>query len=1425
VSFDAGYFNNVGSTVVTWFDANSAILGSAANTQLGIQHIVIPGAIGGFSIATNRNEQAGFAIDNLSFAVSTVGGNVSISNVRASQRQGTTLADLFYDLEGTGSGYTVSVAVSSDGGTAFTVPATHFTGDGVTSPTAPGTSRHIVWNAGADFPGQFSTKMRLKLAVGSTFAVSPIFTLDTRAVPTGALTGLVQGNGTPLANAQVRIDATPFTTSTAANGRFTLANVPAGSGYLLKVSAAGFASKPVPGITVTAGSTDLGTIQLAPLSGPFQIIPLQPDVNPVVTQVEDGGVGYRYYIVTSSEGKSPAGGVNVSLRIAGGSTIPQTGDVSDTWAGYASGVSDADGVVRLRIPAAALGSVNSAQGLEVLESSAVKANFQAKVVPRQYYQVWKHKIGGGASGTIAAWNVGGTTALETELRHLWKGNVVFDETIKGTWEAEGRVGLEIGTPGITLGSLKTDAYLGAGGYLGIDIASSHRFLADTDDEVLNLYKLVVALGGPMVESDGLAHSLGDFLAWYYGTDLLQVTLAGAEGEVHLGGYANGDAWFEAGRFGNLNAKAGGEFDGHLGGFLGYENTVIPNEHATVLGLETELSGSVGGVLGYMKYNQSKLRGLGLQFSGAVSQTITARAVTPGGASYPSRVEVEFRGETAAGVDLSVIGWKGVTQQLDPSLRAETSETLSYALPSSDSMNDLAILGAGWDLLNTGFGSQVQLKPQHADDLTKGILEAPEAHNNVLGYARTLYTAKTWELPLDTELKAIAAGLSLHLDAKTERGAEAVLERGQIWHSLRMPLQWYTNNTADLIPSDTLLAKEAVWIGYAATPLGRALNRVESTVSSGVQTVVSAGEGAAKAVVSFGQGMMDYGSTLVSIWRNSLFGSGGHLQGQFARRSYFRDPVLYGSSSLVPSNYMYGLSGVFRFESTNAFHGTGTLAMAYTVASVVGLEEADLRIYRQSDDTNGWVLVGGTVDTVSNIVTATITSLGTYALAPPLPTGDLQLILSTNALPADGVSQMTAVVTNLMLNTGGVATQQWLFTAVAVGVQILNPDVDTNAPGVQFYSTNGTVTLMLRAPSGGSAASVSLGSAAGDAFGSVEIQLVDNAAPSTPAGVVVTAGQSRIAVSWRTNSEPDFAGYRVYYRMGQSGPPWDGTAAVEGAPSPVQVGGANWLLRGLTPGTNYFVAVSAVDTTGNESSLSSAIQVTTTQGLPAPPTAVSARFGLDGTNVLMWALSEDDGYNDRDVVRYDVLRAILPGGSYVKVGEAGAGVGLYSETNLAVGATQFVSYAVVAVGSNGLSSAQALANRLMADGTGVDNDGDGIPDWWMVQYFGHPTGQASDQSFAWNDPAGDGLSNLQKYLLGLNPLVPARPYLQPLLSPTNGNFALNVQGLFGRSVTLEVSTNLTNWQTLTNLTSTNAVIYFEDWGVTNSKSRFYRALVP
>jgi len=267
-------------------------------------------------------------------------------------------------------------------------------------------------------------------------------------------------------------------------------------------------------------------------------------------------------------------------------------------------------------------------------------------------------------------------------------------------------------------------------------------------------------------------------------------------------------------------------------------------------------------------------------------------------------------------------------------------------------------------------------------------------------------------------------------------------------------------------------------------------------------------------------------------------------------------------------------------------------------------------------------------------------------------------------------------------------------------------------------------------------------------------------------VVLTAGQSRIWVSWQTNTEPDIAGYRIYYRLGTAGPPWDGTAAVEGTPSPVTVTGANCLLRGLSLGTNYFVAVSAVDTTGNESPLSPPQEVTTSQGAPAPPTSVAVRFGQDGTNILMWALSEDDGYNDRDVVYYEVWRAVLPGGSYVKAGQVAAGVGVFSDTNVVVSPGQYVSYAVTAVASSGANSSSALALILIA----------------------------------------------------------APTLTEPAVLP-DGSVQFNLSGTAGLSYTVQASTNLVDWVPVLSFVSTNGTTPVVDPAATNFNSRFYRARTP
>ena len=100
------------------------------------------------------------------------------------------------------------------------------------------------------------------------------------------------------------------------------------------------------------------------------------------------------------------------------------------------------------------------------------------------------------------------------------------------------------------------------------------------------------------------------------------------------------------------------------------------------------------------------------------------------------------------------------------------------------------------------------------------------------------------------------------------------------------------------------------------------------------------------------------------------------------------------------------------------------------------------------------------------------------------------------------------------------------------------------------------------------------------------------------------------------------------------------------------------------------------------------------------------------------------------------------------------------------------------------------NRVQdAFGYWVDSDGDGIPDWWMIQYFGHPTGEASDNSLASDDADGDGASNLQEYLAGTDPTNPNSVFRLSAAAPVNNTISLKWPAVTGKSYQIQYNTNL------------------------------------
>ncbi|MBW2319160.1 MAG: fibronectin type III domain-containing protein [Deltaproteobacteria bacterium] len=87
----------------------------------------------------------------------------------------------------------------------------------------------------------------------------------------------------------------------------------------------------------------------------------------------------------------------------------------------------------------------------------------------------------------------------------------------------------------------------------------------------------------------------------------------------------------------------------------------------------------------------------------------------------------------------------------------------------------------------------------------------------------------------------------------------------------------------------------------------------------------------------------------------------------------------------------------------------------------------------------------------------------------------------------------------------------------------------------------------------------------------------------------------INLRWDSSVEPDLAGYKIYYKTGSSGPPYNGWDALEGN-SPIEidtyqvlVGNAcEYALSDLNESKNYYFVVTAYDAEGNESAYSNEV---------------------------------------------------------------------------------------------------------------------------------------------------------------------------------------------------------------------------------------------
>lgn len=204
---------------------------------------------------------------------------------------------------------------------------------------------------------------------------------------------------------------------------------------------------------------------------------------------------------------------------------------------------------------------------------------------------------------------------------------------------------------------------------------------------------------------------------------------------------------------------------------------------------------------------------------------------------------------------------------------------------------------------------------------------------------------------------------------------------------------------------------------------------------------------------------------------------------------------------------------------------------------------------------------------------------------------------------------------------------------------------------------------------------------------------DMDAPAAPTGLVAAAGESVVSLDWNDNTEVDLGGYNVY-RSTTAG---SGYVKLNAS----LLTSSDYTDNTVDNGTTYYYIVTAVDTSSNESAASDEAAA-----MPRDVTPPSVPSGLwasivNAAVVLDWLDNVEEDFDT-----YNVYRAVLPAGDYVRLTPAGTAASTWTDSTGVVGSRY--AYAVTAVDIYGNESGASFEVAAMLSDTGM---GKLLCEWW------------------------------------------------------------------------------------------------------------------
>ncbi|HET7902091.1 MAG TPA: family 16 glycosylhydrolase [Candidatus Nanopelagicales bacterium] len=311
--------------------------------------------------------------------------------------------------------------------------------------------------------------------------------------------------------------------------------------------------------------------------------------------------------------------------------------------------------------------------------------------------------------------------------------------------------------------------------------------------------------------------------------------------------------------------------------------------------------------------------------------------------------------------------------------------------------------------------------------------------------------------------------------------------------------------------------------------------------------------------------------------------------------------------------------------------------------------------------------------------------------------------ATAAVSATPQPPAPATPTGLAATAGnGQVALSWTASTYATGYKVLRNGTQVATPTATSFADSGLVN--------GTAYSYTVvaSNGTGDSAATTAVSATPRApAPATPTGLVATAGNAQVALSWTASA------YATSYKVLRGG---------------TQVGtlsGTSYVDTGLTNGTAYGYAVVASNTTG-DSTATAAVAATPRPPAPTTPTGLVATAGNAQVS-LSWTASAN-------ATSYKVLR----NGTQVA---APTGT-TFTDGGLTNGTAY--SYTVVASNMTADSSASAAASATPTASSTLPP----IPAGYSQTFLDDFTGSTVDSS-KWNVRNNTSNSNEQSYLLASN----------------------------------------------------------------------------